>query len=56
MSSLAAVLLVVGYKLAKPATFMKIYKRGGRQFVPFVVTVLAIVFTDLLTASASVWR
>ena len=49
LSSLAAVLLVVGYKLAKPATFIKIYKRGGRQFVPFVVTVLAIVFTDLLT-------
>jgi len=48
LSSLAAVLLVVGYKLAKPATFLKIYKRGGRQFVPFVVTVLAIVFTDLL--------
>jgi len=49
LSSLAAVLLVVGYKLAKPATFMQIYKRGGRQFVPFVVTVLGIVFTDLLT-------
>ena len=48
LSSLAAVLIVVGYKLAKPATFMKIYRRGGRQFVPFVVTVLAIVFTDLL--------
>ena len=48
LSSLAAVLLVVGYKLAKPETFVKIYKRGGRQFVPFVVTVLAIVFTDLL--------
>ena len=48
LSSLAAVLLVVGYKLAKPETFMKIYKRGGRQFVPFVITVLAIVFTDLL--------
>jgi MFS superfamily sulfate permease-like transporter len=49
LSSLAAVLLVVGYKLAKPATFIQIYKRGGRQFVPFVVTVLGIVFTDLLT-------
>ena len=48
LSSLAAILLVVGYKLAKPQTFVKLFKDGGRQFVPFVVTVLAIVFTDLL--------
>ena len=48
LSSLAAILLVVGYKLAKPQTFVKLFKNGGRQFVPFVVTVLAIVFTDLL--------
>ncbi len=48
LASLAAVLILVGYKLAKPETFVRIYKRGGRQFVPFVVTVLAIVFTDLL--------
>ena len=46
--ALAAILLVVGYKLAKPQTFVKLFKNGGRQFVPFVVTVLAIVFTDLL--------
>jgi MFS superfamily sulfate permease-like transporter len=49
MASLAAVLLVVGYKLAKPALFVEQYKRGWSQFIPFVITVLAIYFTDLLT-------
>jgi len=48
LSVLAAVLLIVGYKLAKPATFAAIYKSGWKQFVPFVVTVLGIVFIDLL--------
>jgi len=49
LASLAAILLVVGYKLAKPATFVRMAKHGGRQFIPFVITVLAIVITDLLT-------
>ena len=49
MASLAAVLLVVGYKLAKPALFVEQFKRGWSQFIPFVVTVLGIYFTDLLT-------
>ncbi|MEL6804531.1 MAG: SulP family inorganic anion transporter, partial [Bacteroidota bacterium] len=48
LSVLAAVLLIVGYKLAKPATFMAIYRTGWKQFVPYIVTVLGIVFTDLL--------
>lgn len=48
LSVLAAVLLLVGYKLANPATFIKMYKMGWMQFIPFIVTVLAIVFTDLL--------
>jgi MFS superfamily sulfate permease-like transporter len=48
LASLAAILLVVGFKLAKPATFAKMIRRGGRQFIPFVVTVIAIVVTDLL--------
>ncbi|MHA7102114.1 SulP family inorganic anion transporter [Roseivirga pacifica] len=48
LASLAAILLVVGYKLAKPALFKQMYKTGWKQFIPFVVTVLAIVFTDLL--------
>lgn len=45
---LAAVLLVVGYKLAKPALFKKMYKLGLEQFLPFLITVLGIVFFDLL--------
>lgn len=48
LSVLAAVLLVVGYKLAKPALFKKMYDLGWKQFVPFTVTVLGIVFIDLL--------
>jgi MFS superfamily sulfate permease-like transporter len=49
LASLAAILLVVGYKLAKPALFTSMYRGGWHQFLPFVITVLAIVFTDLLT-------
>lgn len=48
LSVLAAVLLVVGYKLAKPSLFFKMYELGWKQFIPFTVTVLGIVFTDLL--------
>ncbi len=46
---LAAILLVVGYKLTKPALFKKMYKEGFGQLVPFVITIIGIVFTDLLT-------
>ncbi len=48
LSVLAAVLLIVGYKLAKPALFKKMYDLGWKQFIPFTVTVLGIVFIDLL--------
>lgn len=48
LAVLASVLLVVGYKLAKPALFQEMYRLGPAQFVPFVVTVAGIVFTDLL--------
>ncbi len=47
-SVLAAVLFIVGFKLAKPALFKTMYKLGWKQFVPFIVTVLGIIFTDLL--------
>lgn len=49
LASLAAILFVVGYKLAKPVLFKQMYKAGWEQFVPFMVTILGIVFTDLLT-------
>jgi MFS superfamily sulfate permease-like transporter len=48
LSVLAAILLIVGYKLAKPALFKQMYQLGWKQFIPFTVTVLGIVFTDLL--------
>ncbi|KAA1247764.1 SulP family inorganic anion transporter [Aquimarina sp. RZ0] len=48
LSVLASILLIVGYKLAKPALFKKMYLMGWKQFVPFTVTVVGIVFTDLL--------
>ena len=48
LSVLAAILFVVGYKLAKPALFKSMYGLGFKQFLPFVFTVIGIVFTDLL--------
>ena len=48
LSVLAAILLVVGYKLAKPSLFIKMHKLGWKQSIPFTVTVLGIVFIDLL--------
>lgn len=47
-AALAAILVFTGYKLAKPALFREHYKNGWNQFVPFLVTLLAIVLTDLL--------
>jgi carbonic anhydrase len=48
LASLAAILLMVGYKLAKPTLFKQIYELGNEQFIPFIITVIAIVTTDLL--------
>lgn len=48
LSVLAAILLVVGYKLAKPKLFVSMWNLGWKQFVPFIVTVVGIIFTDLL--------
>lgn len=52
LSCLAAILLMTGYKLAKIGLFAKMWRSGYSQFVPFVVTVLAVVFTDLLKGVA----
>lgn len=52
LAVLAAVLLVIGYKLAKPAVFKHFFSRGKYQFAPFIATVLVVVFTDLLTGVA----
>ena len=48
LATLAAILLLVGYKLAKPALFLSMYKLGWYQFVPFMVTIIGILMTDLL--------
>ena len=48
LSCLAGILLVTGYKLAKPSAFVEMYRKGYAQFFPFVVTVLAVLFTNLL--------
>ena len=48
LASLAAILLVVGYKLAKPSLFKQMYKLGWEQFMPFIATIVAILATDLL--------
>lgn len=48
LASLACILLFVGYKLAKPEIFTKIYKLGFNQFVPFIVTIFGMIYFDLL--------
>ncbi len=48
LSVLAAILFMVGFKLAKPALFKSMYNLGWKQFVPFAVTVFGIILTDLL--------
>ena len=49
LAALAAILLHVGFRLARPALFRDSWRAGWSQFLPFVVTVGAILFTDLLT-------
>ena len=49
LASLAAILLVVGYKLASVSVIKQVYNMGRSEFIPFTVTILGIVFTDLLT-------
>lgn len=48
LASLAAILIIVGYKLAKPSVFLQQYRLGSEQFVPFVATIAGILATDLL--------
>jgi MFS superfamily sulfate permease-like transporter len=52
LACLAAILLMIGYKLASPSVFKHMWENGRYQFVPFIVTVLAVVFTDLLKGVA----
>ncbi|KAA0991462.1 SulP family inorganic anion transporter [Dyadobacter aurulentus] len=52
LASLAAILLLVGYKLSKFALYKSMYSLGKEQFVPFIVTIIAILSTDLLKGIA----
>ena len=48
LSALAGILIYTGYKLAKISTFKQFYQKGWDQFLPFVITIVAILLTDLL--------
>ena len=48
IAALAAILLVTGFKLARPSLFRHMWSEGRYQFIPFVVTLVSTVFTDLL--------
>jgi MFS superfamily sulfate permease-like transporter len=48
LAVLASVLVIVGYKLAKPALFKHMYGLGRAHFIPFIATIIGLVFTDLL--------
>ncbi|HPM29265.1 MAG TPA: SulP family inorganic anion transporter [Chryseolinea sp.] len=48
LASLAGILLVLGYKLTSVGLFKEMFKKGYGQFVPFIVTIVAILFSDLL--------
>ena len=52
LSTLAAVLLLVGYKLANPKIIVYFWKKGKYQFIPFIATFVAVVLTDLLKGVA----
>ncbi len=52
LATLAAILLLVGYKLANPKIIKHFFEKGKYQFIPFICTLLAVVFTDLLKGVA----
>ena len=52
LAALAAILILVGYKLAKWSLFVEMYQKGLAQFIPFMATILGVLFTDLLKGIA----
>jgi MFS superfamily sulfate permease-like transporter len=48
LASLSAILIITGYKLTKPSVYLEMKRRGWHQFIPFLVTIIAILETDLL--------
>jgi MFS superfamily sulfate permease-like transporter len=51
LAALAMVLLMVGYKLTPPSLYIEIWRKGRDQFLPFIITIIAILVTDLLTGT-----
>ncbi|MBZ9728778.1 SulP family inorganic anion transporter [Salegentibacter sp. JZCK2] len=49
LAALSAVLFVVGYKLTSIPIYKAIFKQGKKQFLPFIITILVVMFTDLIT-------
>lgn len=52
LATLAAILLLIGYKLANPSKIKHFWEKGKYQFIPFIATIIAVVFTDLLKGVA----
>lgn len=48
LASLSAILLLLGYKLIKPSMIVQMFRMGWEQFMPFAITIVAIVVSDLL--------
>lgn len=48
LATLAVILFIVGYKLAKPSLFKQMYRQGREHFIPFIATIIGILLTDLL--------
>ncbi len=52
LASLATILIMVGYRLASPSVFKRMWQNGKFQFIPFITTVIAVVLLDLLVGVA----
>lgn len=48
LSALAVVLIFVGFKLTTPKLYKQVFAHGYDQFIPFIITIAAILMTDLL--------
>ncbi len=49
LASLAAILMLVGYRLAMPSLFKSMYQVGPYHFIPFIATIIGLIFSDMLT-------
>ncbi|MBS1632536.1 MAG: SulP family inorganic anion transporter [Bacteroidetes bacterium] len=47
-AALSAILIITGYNLAKPKLFKNMWSLGWKQFLPFMLTIIVILLTDLL--------